>query len=77
MAPFKNPNLIKIARETGIACSGDSGGPLIVPGIGASWEVIGVDSAATCSTATFFTRLTSYMYWILSNTETGKFCPRY
>ena len=77
VVPSKNPKKIQIAPKTGITCLGDSGGPLIVPGIGASWEVIGVDSAATCSTATFFTRLTSYMYWILSNTETGKFCPRY
>ena len=77
VVPFTNPKKIKIVRKTGASCAGDSGGPLIVPGNGASWEVIGVDSAGTCSVYSVYTRVTSYMYWILSNTETGKFCPRY
>ena len=77
VAPFTNPNIIKIEYQTGTSCFGDSGGPLIVPGNGASWELIGVGTTSTCYSDAYYTRVTSYMYWILFNTETGIWCPRY
>nr|XP_051714170.1 chymotrypsin-like elastase family member 3B [Oryctolagus cuniculus] len=53
------------------ACNGDSGGPLICPGVNCKWEVYGVvsfGSSLGCNTLkkpTVFTRVSAFIDWII------------